>query len=542
MSMTTRAYEHDGGRAGGLRRVDGPAPSQAPITLSLGVEPVPALPKAGPGGHYPKGCNGTASASTVFRDDLLFVKVDNQNVLTSAGITTHGCKASMGNEAKPEVGREDDWCSQWMFMGLAKNTLTNPEDGNYGATGGYQRASSTMEAVQTAGSHSIKYTGKHPIHAGQLIVFHEPPTDQNYDKRDSRPLPTLGPLDWTRLVANPLHSINITMLDMQQNGLPANDTLDVNTLLDSTNYSGGETLIRPKRCEGCGVEMGIVTADPTWEHAALQRKRSILTEGVALISVLAKRGYIKILDSDASWREACTEKYVAKTKSLVEKLREGSSYSAEDLEDDMKRCLLTYIDELQSGLQEALENEHHSHREQVVWCYDVDNERVVPTYPNNYVSWLQHFLVSREVTRHLSYDETQSDLQQIERGLAWLIRVLGLGNASAEEEHTATVLEILKLCCKTCLDPLSTADLVATSAEIFSAKSFDDELEETMSSFGKHLENYEVGLASTIFKIQDRVNRRIVGLSMSSVPGGATQNMPGGTEPVLDLILGVRTI
>lgn len=527
MSLTTRPYDYNNnnGRAGGLRRVDGPAPSQASITLNLGLDPVPSIPKSGLNGHYPKGCHGTASASTVFRDDLLFTKVTNQNVLTSAGVTTHGCKASMGNEAKPLEGKEDDWCAQWMFMGLAKNNETNPEDGNFGATGGFQRANSTMEAVQTAGSHSVKYTGKHPIHAGQLIVFHEPPTNDNYEKRDSRPLPILGPLDWTRIVSNPLHSIDTMMLDMQEHSV-----LSANSLVDpdaGSNYQGG-------RCDSCGSWVGTSGLDPTWEHAALQRKRSILTEGAALIAILVKRGYIKILDLGTSWKEACTEKYVSETKRLAE---QGGSA------DEFRRAYEEYAQELADGYEDTLNQEvSYPDQEKYSWCYDIKKKRVRPIHLEKGSNWLEQFVVSRESQRHLGEDDLLKEMLEMEKGLAWLIRALGLGSAPAEEEHSTTVLEILALCCKSCLDPLTVEDSLSPSSELLSAKGIDEEVEETLSSFRRHLESHEIGLASTIFKIQDRVNRRVVGLSMSSVPAGNNQDTPIGTEPVLDFILGVRTI
>lgn len=503
-----------------MRRVDGPAPSQASITLTMGLEPVPRIPKFGPAGSYPKGCAGSASASTVFRDDLLFVKANQQNLLTSAGVTMHGCKTSMGHEAIPEPGREDDWCAQWMFIGLAKNNETNPEDGNFSATGGDMRASSSMEAVQTAGSHSVKYTGTHPIHAGQLIVFHEPPINKDYSRRDSRPLMTLGPLDWTRMLANPLHAIDITMLDMQQNGV-GTYTLDVDYLLDADVGGGGGG-------GGSGV-------DPTWEHAALQRKRSILTEGATLLSVLAKRGYIKILDLATSWKEACTEKYIARMKEL--------SQDKATTADAFREAYEEYQRDLADGYENELINNsrQYSEEERTTWCYDSTEKRIKPLDLNQFPNWLQQFIVPRETLRGLVFDDVAQDFQRVENGIAWLIRALGLGEASAEQEHTRTVLEILRLCCRASLDPLDTEDLLSTTSDLFSGKASNPEVEESMSAFRRHLENHEMGLATTIFKMQDRVNRRVVGLSMSSVPG-VNQEMPGGTEPILDFILGVRTI
>lgn len=509
------------GRMGGLQKVDGPAPSQASITLSVGLEAVPTIPRKGPNGHYPRGCSGTASASTVLRDDLLFTRVDSNQLLTSTGISAYGCKASMGNETRPEPGGEDDWCAEWGFVGLAKNSLTNPEDGNFSATGGDQRASSVMEAVQTAGSHSVKYTGRDPIFAGQLIIFHPPPVDGDYDRRNSRPTPILGPLDWTRMVTNPLHSIDVTMCSMQSYGVHGNETLDSDRLLDDDHFT-----------QGSG---GRDTINPTWEDAALQRKRSILTQGAALVSILAKRGYVKIMDVEKSWADACHEKYMAKLEKMSNDAgADGNKFKAAHQE---------YKKELSDGWQQHNDaNWEYTDRERRVWCYDRLNEKIESLDLNEYPNIIQQFLVPREVKMHQDHDSIINDFQEVERSLAWILRILGLGEESSSQEHFLTVLEVLRMCSKGALDPSDTQDLVVTANEMFSGKgSSEDDVEDTMAAFRRHLDNHETGLTSTIMKIQHKINRRIVGISMSTVPP-VNQNMPGNTDPVLDLILGMRTV
>jgi len=475
-----------------LYEKDGERSTQAGITVDLYTQPIPnsfAMPNAN---TYP--ALPANAPSAMLRGDLAVVELGKRLTATADGPGTTTCFSSFGNRQKPDETAKDEWCAKYGIAGVIKNTQTDPKDGFFTAHGGTPRINGQQVAILVGGSTTVPYTNPNPVHMGDVVIWNPPTSKTNREyQRSERPVPILGPLDWS-LLNGVLRNICIVMINMHQNG----------KLISASQHN-----------------------DSGWAKVALQRKRRILITVMVALFVLVKRGFITILTPRETRKRA---------------LRDQLLFKLESIQKDVAWTVLVTAANAPVVTVNTAINEYK------IALADFDNmsEMDAKSHKYHYYESGQIVSVNRdkrnlvEVENKLIGENTQGESMNTDKNqadsLSWMIHNLGLtGNPGNGRAAKNTIGDILEVHSAGAMDEKERLRSYTSSR----ATTMNSTLTSDVENFKGQVIGMIAEEEAAYMDLRDRFGKRFVGIALSSAKG-TSSSTSYGMAGTLDINLGQK--
>lgn len=491
---------------------DGDRSHQASITTDLIALPIPNRIGSGSTEDVYE-ATPAQCPSVMMRGDLAVVDTEEQLIVTSSGPSGSGCFASFGNREKPQLNKQDEFCKKYRIVGVIKNTETDPGGAMFGPNGGVPRINSTQVSVQVAGATTLKYNHpSKPTVMGDLVIWYPPEPNKAHYRRDERPVPIIGPLQWS-LMVDTIKNVCVAMLNIQQNG---------SLKLYPSEKSYGKN--------GNG-------SPAIWRNVAAERKRAILVHVMTALFVLVKRGYVTILTPKISKEMALKDRLVADILEAEHKNKNGVKDITQNVVDAVERYRTALSgrasgdDSDNKASQQYFRYNPSAQRSGAMNQIEVinrDRENSLQTYLN---------VGGRDTLQGtMSKDSLQQD------SLVWMVENLGLaggrsgcGASYNREPIDHVIYDILRVCSVGATGDVTALELLKSRAGLLGV-----EENHSLDAFVAHLKNHLAGEEIAHMELREGLLNRGVGYALSSSAGLMNSSTTVSMTPTIDVVLGGR--
>lgn len=535
------------------RRHDGPAPAQATITIDNRVATPMELRGSArsPHGVYPETPN--AGAYSIMREDIMLAQVDDSDRENRYSQEEMGVFGTFAGQDQPDPRNIDDYCQKFMFVGLAKNTLTNADDANFMASQGTPRPNSLIAASYIDGGWGKQYTNHYGIRFGDILIWEPPsPTVRGMTTGGSssvisntkeRLVAKLRPLDWTGFSLF-YSKIGAYLLDYDSKGeLPLSDLLQQGEF-GKYKYDG----MANKQC-------------------ALHTKRNIMTNAACSIKVLQERGYLEVITPNETKKRAALQALYHTVNSQFKKTHTANLVGTRDratafaasnnlnpssdqemvntaivVLHDIQKALKSYlavVDDIDSNISAYDEMDEEdsvafSPKKFSNYANDYSNEVYSEPLPRNSENFEEYKLASYEDEMSMNLEAITTMKKLKDSSFGWLTTIMGLGSDSMIQEHHHVTHDIIKMVENRNAMPSSTEMYFSTYENLSNGlRSGDvDEL-----SFKEHAKQASVGMWASWEMCKRALECRIVGRATSVASGGGNEGYKSRDERI-DLVIG----